>query len=756
MAKSLDTETLISRTPTVSPRLRVRKLVDRAATFFVTAGGVTVIVCIVGLLALFFAVIAPLWREAKVEIKGRFAAKTLFADSTAAVLALGCDEYQQIGFAVNTHGTLQFYQLTDFAPLASFSAPLAAEAKILSAQFHQDDKTFALGTQRGELFAGMIDYQVSFQASTRVFRPTVEFFEAIALDSSAQALTAIACAGAPNDNFLAAGLTADDRLVLYRREVATSLLGSGEVTEQRHTLATLAGKPTAVLVEKSRQHLFVGFANGLLQRYNVESLSAPRLLEEVQVANHALTQLGFLIGERSLVVGTAHGEITVWFGAFDESGAGAPKLRRAHVFAPMNGAITSFAASQRNRSFLVGSENGETALLYSTNERTLHQARYFDSAIAALAFAPKGDGALMLDAQHNLLHLALDNPHPEASGKAFFGKIWYEGYGKPEYVWQSSGGTDDFEPKLSLIPLIFGTLKGTLYALCFALPLGVLSALCVSQFMHAKLRGLVKPVMEIMAALPSVVLGFIAGLWLAPRVQPMFPGLLAALVAAPFAAVIFGFLWQNILHRWTKALRSGIEVFALVPLVVAVAALCFANNEGIERIFFAGDFRQWLLDTFAVSYDQRNAFIVGLIMGFAVIPIIFTVSEDALSNVPKSMVAASLALGATPWQTALRVVLPTASPGIFSATMIGLGRAVGETMIVLMATGNTPLMEWNPFNGFRTLSANIAVEIPEAPEGGTLFRALFLSALLLFLMTFVVNTIAELIRQRMRGKYERA
>ena len=130
-------------------------------------------------------------------------------------------------------------------------------------------------------------------------------------------------------------------------------------------------------------------------------------------------------------------------------------------------------------------------------------------------------------------------------------------------------------------------------------------------------------------------------------------------------------------------------------------------------------------------------------MGFAVIPIIFTISEDALSSVPEHLKAASLALGASPWQTAVRVILPTASAGIFSALMVGFGRAVGETMIVLMATGNTPVLDWSIFNGMRTLAANIAVEIPEAPQGGTLYRVLFLAALLLFLVTFLVNTLAE-------------
>jgi phosphate transport system permease protein len=142
-------------------------------------------------------------------------------------------------------------------------------------------------------------------------------------------------------------------------------------------------------------------------------------------------------------------------------------------------------------------------------------------------------------------------------------------------------------------------------------------------------------------------------------------------------------------------------------------------------------------------------------MGFAVIPIIFAISEDALTTVPRNLVAGSLALGASRWQTVLRVVLPTASPGIFSAIMVGFGRAIGETMIVLMATGNTPILSLSPFNGFRTLSASIAVEIPEAPVGGTLYRTLFLAALVLFALTFLVNTVAELVRQRLRDRYAR-
>ena len=163
--------------------------------------------------------------------------------------------------------------------------------------------------------------------------------------------------------------------------------------------------------------------------------------------------------------------------------------------------------------------------------------------------------------------------------------------------------------------------------------------------------------------------------------------------------------------------------------------------------------RSWLSRVAGVSFDQRNALVVGLAMGFAIIPTIFSITEDAIFSVPKHLTNGSLALGATPWQTLMRVVLLTASPGIFSALMIGFGRAVGETMIVLMATGNTPIMDWNIFEGMRTLAANIAVEMPESEVGSTHYRVLFLAAFVLFIFTFVFNTMAEIVRQRLRRRY---
>jgi phosphate transport system permease protein len=181
--------------------------------------------------------------------------------------------------------------------------------------------------------------------------------------------------------------------------------------------------------------------------------------------------------------------------------------------------------------------------------------------------------------------------------------------------------------------------------------------------------------------------------------------------------------------------------------------LCLALSVPMELAWFDGDMRAWMRHEWGVDYAQRNALVVGIAMGFAVIPNIFSIAEDAIFSVPKHLSYGSLALGATPWQTLVGVVLPTASPGIFSALMIGLGRAVGETMIVLMAAGNTAIMDGNLFQGMRTLSANIAVEIGETAVDSTHFRVLFLAAFVLFMFTFVLNTFAEVIRNRLRTRY---
>jgi len=345
------------------------------------------------------------------------------------------------------------------------------------------------------------------------------------------------------------------------------------------------------------------------------------------------------------------------------------------------------------------------------------------------------------------------NEHPEVSFASLWRKIWYESYDSPQYIWQSSSASADFEPKFSLVPLSIGTLKGALYAMMFAIPLAVLGAIFTSYFMSPEMRQVVKPTVEILAALPSVILGFLAGLWLAPFVETNLPGVFLTLLLLPVSIPVFGYLWLRMPARLRQSMPAGWEAALLVPVIAVVVWLCFQLALPVETLLFNGNMQAWMDAKLGIGYQQRNALVVGIAMGVAVIPVIFSIAEDALFSVPRHLTLGSLALGATPWQTLVGVVLPTASPGIFSAIMIGLGRAVGETMIVLMATGNTPVTDFSLFSGMRTLAANIAVEMPESEVGSTHFRTLFLAGLVLFLFTFLLNTAAEIVRQRLRSKY---
>jgi phosphate transport system permease protein len=274
-----------------------------------------------------------------------------------------------------------------------------------------------------------------------------------------------------------------------------------------------------------------------------------------------------------------------------------------------------------------------------------------------------------------------------------------------------------------------------------------------AYFMQPRLRMVIKPSIEIMAALPTVILGFLAGLWLAPLIESHLIGVLLATALMPLAILVAAFVWSRLPGSLRHRVPDGWEAIIIVPVVCAVLWATMALSQPVEQLFFGGNLPRWMAQEWGITYDQRNSLVVGIAMGFAVIPNIFSISEDAVFGVPRQLSTGSLALGATPWQTVTRVVLLTASPGIFSAIMIGLGRAVGETMIVLMSTGNTPIMDLNIFQGFRALSANIAVEMPESEVNSSHYRILFLAALVLFGVTFLFNTIAEIVRSRLRAKY---
>jgi phosphate transport system permease protein len=712
-----------------------RLWLDRAAGGVVRAGGMLVVASLVAILVFLVIETAPLVRSARVEPEGALATPDLAAGALLVEPRLS-----QLA-AMTADGELRAYPLGGEA--VSLDVPAAAPARAVAPA---GDSAFVALGQDGHLRVQPVDWKVTYGDGGRTVTPSAGTPTDLALDVSAERVRAFAARVTPEQVTGVAALD-DGSLVVVRKTVKVNAF-SGERDEKSERFELRAEQPLGFLALDPEQRMLYGA--GASRVYAWELAAGGASGPDGADTGAPVSAVTLLVGGRSLAVGHEDGTLSVWFRL--REGRAHTELVRAHHFGSQGGAIRWLAPSGRGRSFLALGADGRLGLYHSTSERVLWRGDAGVADARALAFSARGD-RVFLARPGEVRAFSVESAHPEVSLSSLFGRVWYEDYPEPAFVWQSTGGTEEAEPKLSLTPLWFGTLKGTFYALFFAIPLGVMGALYTSQVMDPRLQRVVKPAVEIMASLPSVVLGFLAGLWLAPRLEHVFPGFLAAVCTAPLAALAAGALYAALPARVTRRLPLGTEVALSAMVLLFCADLCLRASPGLERLFFGGDFAGWLRGATGATYDPRNAIVAGVAMAFAVIPIVFSIAEESLSNVPRTLSAASLALGATRWQTIARVMLPAASPGLFAAVMIGFGRAVGETMIVLMATGNTPLIDLSPFDGFRSLSANIAVEIPEAPEGATLYRVLFLSALLLFVVTFAANGLADVVRERLRKRY---
>ncbi len=844
-------------------------IADKVADWGIRIGGIGVIVAVFGIMAFLAEVTVPLFTGGSVT-----AVRTVERPATQGrVLLDRVDEYKTLSVAVTDRGEVQAIHVDTGTPLGVKSFDLEGR------------KPTAFGSTRAgdHIVFGLDDGSIRF-AQVRI---VTEVLPGGALPAQARQLpgspdrTDGAAIYAPIPGGQVRRLSVETRLepaervgnpgaavvaVDYRvggtverptkavatvdaKGVARLTLGETKVnlmTGQPRTTVSSAELPAlpagfrvaALITNDQADQVYVADRGGMVARYDTRDFAKPVLAETVDLVpgDGELTALGFLIGDQSLVLGASDGRVDIYFklprpGARSTDGA---TLVRAHALEPHTAPVVAVAPSQRSKLFATADASGNVFLRHATSEQTVvkvrpdgAQARY-----AALALAPRDDAIVAMEEGTRVRAWGVHAPHPETTFKAIFGKIWYEGYPEPGFTWQSSSGTDSFEPKLSLVPLIFGTIKAAFYSLLFAVPVALGAAIYTSEFVHPRVRGVVKPTMEMMASLPSVVLGFIAALILAPIVETWIAAVLLAFVAVPLGLFAGAHLWQML--PTPLSIRYGnLPKFALIFFGLAASfVFCYYAGGAFETALFGGDFKAWvnarsgsgapflflllwplafflalhlfdryldprhaqrlrampraqaglvdmarwiavlaasallayaaaaLIDALGGdprgaivdTYVQRNTLVVGFAMAFAVIPLIYTIAEDALNAVPEHLRGASLACGATPWQTAIRVILPTAASGVFAAVMIGMGRAVGETMIVVMAAGNTPVLDWNIFSGLRALSANIAVELPEAVKDGTLYRMLFLAALVLFAMTFVINTLAEVVRLRFRKR----
>lgn len=729
---------------------------DRLAEVLIRIGGVLVIVSVVWILVMISRVALPLFYPASATV----AATVTLPDAVSSVtaLAVGADENQQGAWLLDQNGTFNFLKSSDGSLSASIKTPVipAGAARIISAD-HLGKADYNLLWDNGAISAVSVELESARAADgTVTLTHDVTSRDELSFPPNGAVLHSFA---RPIEGGRAVRIDrlAGDRIRVTHLLQEEDLFGNQKRSSDTAEISDpLPGRLTALAVDSKGHYLYAGTGNGMLLRWDVAEAGQVRLLDSLQASDdrQPITSLALVLGDVSLAVGDAKGRLTTWFPVKLAGSGEDRRLTRIHQLRSTPGQASAILPSPRDKTLftLTGTKIHAD---HMTSERNLLTIP-LTVPVRQASLSPKGNTLCALDSAGALKLWKLEIPHPEISFGTLFGKVWYEGYDKPEYAWQSSAANDDFEPKLSLMPLMFGTIKATLFAMLFAVPLAILAALYTSQFMAPKLKGRIKPLVEIMAAIPSVVIGFLAGLWLAPLIDKSILTVFFSIILVPLLLLVTIFFWKRIkINSPLQRMTRGQEFIAMIPLVVLGCYLAFLLSGVAELRLFAGDFKQWLFSTLGVRYDQRNSIIIAIALGFAVIPIIFTIAEDAISNVPRNLTAASLALGASRWQTAWRVVLPSALPGVFSAVMIGFGRAIGETMIVLMATGNTPIMSWSLFNGLRSLSANIAVEIPEAPLFSSLYRVLFLSAVLLFIFTFIINTVAEALRQRFRKKYGR-
>lgn len=722
---------------------------DKLAAASVTVGGIGVIFAVVLIFFYLLWVVLPIFKPASLEPLNQF---TMPADSGDQSLLYAIEEQGEIGLRISEDGRLRFFTLAD----GTLKASDDLQTRLLAAtHVDQSKNTIAVLTEAQRVVLLQHKYRLDYPAEgQRTITPRVEFpYGTEGLDAPIGQQMVVR----EDEDLLTLGTAQGTSITLKQFEKSTSFFDESVSLEAVGEITlTLPRQVDSMLMDPLQDWLYAfNFENAEIYFYDIRRFDNAKLVQTVSAAQHgdAITAVNMLAGGLSLVVATNDGLITQYFPLRRENTADYT-LQRVRDFEAADGAVVeTLITEQRRRGFMSLAANGTLGAYFSTSERELAEQQLEVNGLQIGAISPRANVMLVEHANRGIQIVKLHNEHPEVSFKALWGKIWYESYPEPDYTWQSSAANSDFEPKFSLSPLAFGTIKAAFYAMLFAVPLALAGAIYTAYFMSSGLRQLVKPAIEVMEALPTVILGFLAGLWLAPFIETHLPGVFLMILFLPITMPLTGWLWSrapaHIRHRVPEGWQP---LLLLLPIMLSVA-LALALSPMVEAAFFGGSMPHWLDNEMGITYDQRNSLVVGLAMGFAVIPTIFSIAEDAVFSVPKQLTQGSLALGATPWQTLVRVVLPTASPGMFSALMIGFGRAVGETMIVLMATGNTPIMDFNIFEGFRTLSANIAVEMPESEVGSTHFRILFLAGLVLFLFTFVFNTLAEIIRQRLRSKY---
>ncbi|WP_414148293.1 ABC transporter permease subunit [Erwinia sp. BNK-24-b] len=690
---------------------RRRQFIDRLTRRVVMACGLAILLVMLLLFIWLIWVVVPLFSSPSIGSGTR-----IVLNQNQPAVVMGMDAKQQWGWRIDNQG------------LAAF-IPLNGKASTEGLQVAQGTFSVATSPDNNSVLlksaAGLTLVQPDFSRTLPHW--TLPLGDTPLADDPDARVISLA---QPAESRWLAAEASPTRVTLFRLQPSRAPVSfSLEVADVNQLLISPDGK------------LLYGLAKNILRVWRITDSGLT--LRESHTFLQQPERIAQLNGGSTLLV-ASHDGIAQWFDIASSTG---PHLNFIRHFDRARNELLLLSEAHR-RVFATLSANGDLQLFASKQKGVVLHSQ-LEPGVLNAAFAPGGDG-LLVERQGGWQHYRLTNPWPDISWQSLWQKVWYEHYPKADYVWQSTSANDDYQGKFSLVPMVVGTLKAAGLAMLFATPLALAAAMYTAWFMAPGLRRWVKPAIEMMGALPSVVIGLIAGLWLAPQLAERLVGVVLWPLALAATLLLCSWSSQRLPEKWRKRLcDEGREIWILLPVLLLVTLCCVWLLPMLENRVFGVS----LLESLCGGYQQRNLLIASVAMGFALVPLIFTLAEDAIFSVPPSLGQGSLALGATQWQTLIRVVLPGASAGIFAALMIGFGRAIGETMIVLMATSNTPVTEGGLLQGIRTLSANVAIEMPEAAAGSGHYRVLFLSALVLLVFTLVVNTLAELVRQRLRQRF---
>lgn len=863
------------------------RFADRIAQTVITVGGIGTILVVLLVVFVLLANVIPLFRKS--ELSPLRSVVFPSVEVVRPVMAFGVDEYSELAWVVRDDQSLDVYSLLDgskirtWQPGASSGSALDSSdgvgvVKVRAAKVDSQQSSVLLGLEdgsvrivfcgvtvafraEGELDAellerlrladggGILHEEVAYRRMPSGLIRTVSFTEARYVDpidvfegpvehidwtlrsensglsDSQRGVFAVSSAGDLAFGTFerqAGGIGAKPKelVSVYRR----AALGA-EVS------AEASAKVSGLMISGLGDTLLSIDDSGVIQRWKTQGTDLLVSVGQYKTVTAEKSQFSTaepLLGRTTWVIGNRHGEVEA---VAITAGASGQELRTIHRVACGSDPVDQLSSSPSQRLLAVAGPTSGLSVVHMTSERTVARlADYSLSPDSRLQFSKTGR-ELLVCGPERLELLKLDSEYPEASWTSFFRPLWYEGYREPQHIWQSSTGSVEGETKFGLMPLIFGTLKATFYSMLIAAPIAILAAIFGSEFLTPTWRSRFKPLIELMASVPSVVLGFIGAIVLAPIMRDSLFQVLLSVALTLFLFVLAAHFWMLIpisraiplrryrlplmflipplaimlasrvsgalenwvfgtsIQQWLSSPEQsswpGWFMLGLVPAILVVLWLLSGPFEGTlqwcskklgchgqagwQMVLFVGGTFLVLVTamifasvlqglgwdargTLVGPYQERNALLVGGILGFAIIPLVYTLADDALQSVPQHLRSASLGCGATVWQTTTRVVVPTAMSGLFSALMIGFGRAIGETMVVLMAAGNTPLMDVNPFNGYRTLSATLATELPEAARGSTHYHTLFLAALLLFIFTLIANSCAEWVRMRFRKR----